>query len=382
LIHSYEDFKEKFLLKEEDGGGGDNGGNGNTNGVVFVAFDPNGKEEDTVPKETATAAATQNSADVTTVEKILVSTPFLQIYGQTARILQSTSTFALLHPKHKSEVTNFFASDSLSTSMSTSKSASTKWDEKMLDGPLLLRIEQDTTEPILYRGDPLSSNSVLVWIKENYMPLVTHLEGHNFRTVTSIGKALLIGITYPQDQSENDDTGHDETTNSFIQGLRHLAQYGPESITKKYKFAQMNGKKFGSFLKKFNISYTSTFPQILVLNVQNRTYYQNETITNVHDFIEGISNGTILEQEQADNSNNGGIMDAFLDSMPYSAIMVLALAGLLVWITMSILNDDDDYEYDNDGGKKNRLVLTEEQLKQLKESRKENKAKNKSLKEE
>ena len=95
---------------------------------------------------------------------------------------------------------------------------------------------------MLYNDDPLSGPNVLDWIKDKHLPLVANLEGHNFRRISSMGKSLLIGVFHPGDNSNDSSSQkiYDETTETFIQELRHFAQYGPDEITKMYKFTQMN----------------------------------------------------------------------------------------------------------------------------------------------
>jgi hypothetical protein len=335
MVTSYEEFMEDVLEKTSDG-------------VAFVAYDPKGKENE--------VKNNKRSADVTAVEKILSSTNFLQIYGQSSRILQSTSTFALLHPKSKGEVAKFFKS----TPPPSSK------------GPMLLRIEKDML-PIVYNNDELSSTNAIDWIKEYYMPLVTKLEGHNFRIISSLGKPLLIGVVHPEDE---EDVKKKQDNEAFQQKLRHMVQNGPEEIIKKYKFTTMNGKKFHSFLKQFNISSTSTLPQAIVVNVQNRTFYQNETFPILEDFIEAVENGSIVEQKQEDSSGKGflGMVTSwFMKYMPYSVILVVIIFSLFCWVVVRISTDDSD---DRD-----RLVLSEEQLRQMQQLGKEKRAKSKTLKE-
>lgn len=349
LVTSYEDFVKNVL-------------DTSSNGVAFVAFDSNGKEELVVDDVNVNQKKVVNSADVTPVEKILSSSTFLQMYGQSSRVLQSVSTFALLHPKHESELKHFFGNN----------------DENP-KSQVILRIEKEI-EPIVYKNNnddnlPLSSSVVLDWMKEISMPLVTELEGHNFRSVTSLGKPLLIGVVNPDD----DGNKHE----SFVKELRDFAQDGPMEITKKYKVTEMNGKKFHNFLKQFNISSDSRLPQAIVVDVQNRTFYQNDTYVTVNDFIARVEDGTIEKQQSAETNQNmlKKIRSWFIRYMPYSVILVTVLTALICWFAIIFLGDEGDVDGFSSSSSR-RVVMSESQLEKLQnEVGKEKKLKSKSLKE-
>lgn len=360
LVDTYDDFIKNVLDVSSDG-------------VAFLAFDSKGKEID-INKQNQNNhdKKTIHQADLTPVEKIMSSTKFLQMYGQSSRVLQSISSFALLHPKHKSELSKFLHNEStLSTKISPSNQ-------------MLLRIEKNIA-PIVYNHKrekdlhSVTSSDIVDWVKQYYMPLVTTLEGHNFRTVTALGKPLVIGITNPKDD-DHDNTEKDEATNTFLHELRTLAQFGPEDIIQKYKFSQMNGKKFHSFLKQFNISSDSKFPQAIVVNVQTRNYYQNDTFVTIQDFINGVESG-LIEEQQSDNNNNSlwnQILNWFVKFMPYSAIMATVVLALFCWFVVMIIGGDGSDDMNN--GEK--IMLTETELKILQQRREmERKVKKKTLKE-
>ena len=344
LVHSYDEFVENILNKSESG-------------VAFVAFDSKGKEIDikTTTSDSGSSTKQINTADVTTVEKIIASTPFLQMYGQSSRVLQSITSFAVLHPKHKSELIKFLETSSRNT-----------FKKKDLTNQMLLRIEKNVA-PLIYESDPLSSADVISWVKSQYMPLVTKLDGHNFRLVTSLKKPLLLGIVDPLIS---------DTTEAFLDELRNLAQFGSETITKKYKFAQMDGKKFHSFLRQFNISSDSKVPQAIVVNIQNRTYYQNDTFSSIQDFIDGVETG-VVEEQQSDDSNQSilkTIHSWFVKYMPYSVIVVTVTFAFFCWFIMTVFSDESE-SYD-------RLVLSERQIHQLQRTKNDvKKVKKKTLKE-
>ena len=238
-----------------------------------------------------------------------------------------------------------------------------RWISKVLKkGHVVLRIEKDTS-PMIYDSDSSSSSDIMTWMKDHYMPLVTTLEGHNFRTVTSIGKPLVIGVTK---SSENE---NEKETSIFINELREIAQFGSNDIKNNYKFTSMNGQKFHAFLKQFNITTDSRLPQAIIVNTQNRTFYQNETFTTVKEFLSGVENGFILEQQSEDKNQDflSKIVSWFMKFMPYSVIGATILLALLCWFVVMMFDDNDDAT--NDSSSRGQVSLTESQLKYLQQRR-------------
>ncbi len=325
LVHSTEEFTGKALDVGDEN-------------VAFLAYDPKAKEgqqQQQQHSKKAAETAVPPSSDITPVEKFIASTNFLQIYGQISRILQSSTSFALLHPSKFEEVSKLFENKN---------DPGLKLLKK--NQPWILRYEKGT-RPMIYIKEngggsdtAATSEEVMKWVKANNLPLVSKLEGHNFRTVSNLGKPLVIGIT-----NNDDDKKHKATEEAFLQELLDLAQDGPAELIQKYKFAQMNGKKFHSFLSQFNITSTSRIPQAVVVNVKERTYYQNETYIKVIDLLQGIEKGEIEERKQ-DDGNGKGFVDKvqywFVSNMPMSAVVfVLVLIILFLIVAVACLDDDN-----------------------------------------
>ena len=362
LIDSHQDFVKTVLLKD-DGNVDDH----DDTSVVFLAFDSKAKQIQ-IQHETG-----KKNAEVTSVERYIASTNFLQIYGQTARILQSSTTFALLHPSKFAEVSKFLESSGSSSSSSSSSSSGSNIPINVKKNqPFLLRIEKGT-RPMIYDKDEFTSENVMEWVKEHTMPLVMKLEGHNFRTVSALGKPLVIGIINNDENNINE-----ELSLSFRQELLNLAQDGPSDIIQKYKFTQMNGKKFHSFLSQFNITTDSRIPQAIVVNVSNRTFYQNDTYETVHELLVAIEKGEIQEQNQQENGGLGMLQKIrfwFVSNMPISLVIVVLSILVIALIFATVMGDDEDEENESAA-----VTARVKAQKQLAEIRKE-KIKRKTMKE-
>eukprot|EP01083_Nonionella_stella_P212808 768102_1 len=238
---------------------------GSSTGVAFLVFDVTGKEMD------MTQDTERSSEELTTVEKYMASTTALQVFGQASRKMQDQAVFGMLHPSKGSELKKFGIAVA---------DAGEGMGHGYDPGPLLVKIEENV-DPVIYDG-PLTTMDFMDFVKANNIALVTDLSGKNFRNVAYLGKELFIGAVNPDSDAEVND--------AFLSSMRSMAKAHDE-----YVFCQMDGKKWANFLSQFNIEI-STMPQFLVLDVPTRKYYQNEKITDIQEFVEGMKDGTIAEE--------------------------------------------------------------------------------------
>ncbi len=301
LVHSFEEADSAMSTS--------------SNGVLFLAFDPKAKE---VSKNTAKS---KGGEELSLVEKYLASTNTVQVFGQVARKVQDRATFALLHP-------------------TTSKDEIEKLGMGNVESkkPFIAKIEKDV-DPLVYEFDAKLLNSVdfLDFVKKNNAALVTNLERQNFRSVAHLGKPLLIAVL------DTSKIGKDDTTTSFVSNLRNFAK--GEGLGKDfngdYKFATMDGTKWTNFLKQFSIT-PKALPQFLVLDAPARKFYQNETFTDIEEFVKATKDGRIEEREQVSQGSDDPLekMHAFfVDYMPYTLGAVFLLVALMIYC---ILQEDED----------------------------------------
>eukprot|EP00957_Ditylum_brightwellii_P066186 5022469-Ditylum_brightwellii.AAC.1 len=98
-------------------------------------------------------------------------------------------------------------------------------------GFFLVQIEKDLLGyPKVYSGE-INSPDYLTFVKNNNVALVTDLGPHNFRTLTTMGKLLAIGVVNPDDST---------ATEKFETELKTFALNGPSEVTEKYLFAVMD----------------------------------------------------------------------------------------------------------------------------------------------
>mmetsp|Transcript_10443 Transcript_10443/g.11528 ORF Transcript_10443/g.11528 Transcript_10443/m.11528 type:complete len:532 (-) Transcript_10443:37-1632(-) len=362
LVKTFSEFQDQVLSTSRDG-------------VAFVAYHGIAKEVDVDTKQKE-----KRKPDITTVEKIVASTTQLQLYSTIARKKQDVASFALLDPTVSQKELSLF---------------NFGFEKKKVSNKqfILAKIEKDVP-PIIYYGpasnSEKSTDTMMDFVKFSNRPLVTILEGHNFRTVSTLGKPLLIGIIEPDEEAESSSSSSKETkstTTKFMSSFRDFAQNGPKEYKDRFVFAQMNAKKFTTFTKQFNITSTSIKPQILILDAPKRVYYQNETITEVQQFIEGVDSGLILQQHQDMTQHKNGpfaflykFSDWFYKYMPYTGLAVVFWFFITLYYII-VTNYDIEDENEN-------LKMTHEQYLEWKKQRerslekmKKNNEKKKSLKE-
>ena len=109
---------------------------------------------------------------------------------------------------------------------------------------------------------------------------------------------------------------------------------GPIDIVEKYYFGWIDGKLWKSFLEQFNVS-SDSLPQVFVVDVPSKMYWQNTDYTTVKEFLTAINEGDIPVRYSSTNPNGfaGTVKKAeyiFFKYMPYSLIAVVAVCALLV----------------------------------------------------
>jgi len=260
----------------------------NRDGVAFIAYDPEAKGDDT--------------------EQILQSTTLLQVFQQVARKRQAYASFAVIAPDTPQEEIDVFGIE-------------TK--------PFVIKVEKDVT-PTLYT-DLIDTSSLLQFVKTENLPLVTFLGAHNFHSVGNLGKSLVILAIDP-----------DQTERQLAPHLKQLKDYAKSGQHKgKYIFCQIDGKKWERFLNQFEVN-KKTLPELFVLDVPKRVFWQDSSILSAEEFLEAVNNGQIPGRNQVGKSGTGMLSEfksMFMVYMPYSAILAVVMFFMFYYIFS--LHDDD-----------------------------------------
>ena len=102
----------------------------------------------------------------------------------------------------------------------------------------------------------------------------------------------------------------------------------------------------------------SKIPQAIAVNVGDRTFYQNDTYSNVNEFILGVESGAIELQKQKDKSSKGMLemmQSWYMRNKPLSAVLVTLLLALIVLVLSAIIGLRDQ----------EREIMTEVEFKNL-----------------
>ena len=129
--------------------------------------------------------------------------------------------------------------------------------------------------------------------------------------------------------------------------LRQYAKDGePASIRYRYIFAKMDGKRWSKFVGQFSIEQ-GNLPELFVLDIANKRYWQNSTVVGVENFLKAVVDGTILGRDQEGQGN--AILQKFerwfINHMPVSVFVVLAFFLVpMLYLLFGLADNDEDYE--------------------------------------
>ena len=298
IISSYAESKEQLLNKIP---------------VAYIVYDPNASSS-TSSGEDNTIDSSGATEEEKALEKLVQSTEMTRVFGQVARKLQAQGSFGMLSPSTTSEeMTKFF--DSTSSS-----------GNGIPTSGFIARIEDDV--PIkLYTGD-ITTDALTNFVQETNLAAVIELGGHNFRFVSRRGKSVAIAVYNPEDTIK---------TTNFKKELKDYAVNG--KYKDEYVYGTMDGIKWDKFLSQFSIQ-KENLPELFVLDVPNRTYWQDPSVFGVSNFITAVQNGEIESREQ--ETRKSGVLDevlqAFVDYMPYSLFFMLALFGTVFMLVVRLVD--------------------------------------------
>ena len=255
----------------------------NDDGIGFVAYHPNMIGEDLREE----------------LQKVLLT----QVFGQVARKNQHIAHFILL--VGETNVVSDFGLEDVSNGF-------------------VAKIEA-TVAPKIWKPKEISSPGLLQFVKEQNVPLVSPLGPHNFNKIGHTGRPLVITAV---------DIKVEGLVEKVSAELRDFVLTGPVDIVDKYYFGWIDGKLWNAFLEQFNVS-SDSLPQVFVVDVPSKMYWQNTDYTTVKDFLTAINNGDIPVRYSSTNTKGvaGTVKKAeyiFLKYMPYSLIALVALCVLLV----------------------------------------------------
>ena len=259
--------------------------------VAFIVYDPSAassaKTEEGYARDAVAIDASGATDAEKEAEKIIQSTERTRVFGQVARKLQAQGSFGLLETASSEEIAKFFDGAVVPS------------------GGFVARIEEDV--PIKIYDGEITSSALLDFVRENNLASVIELGGHNFRFVSRRGKAVAIAVYNPDD---------DVKTNEF---RRELKQYAVNGLHKdEYVFGTMDGKKWDKFLSQFSI-HKENLPELFVIDVPERTYWQDASVFGISEFISAVKNGEIQsrEQEKPKTGPLDEFLQVFVDYMPW-----------------------------------------------------------------
>ncbi|CAJ1953422.1 unnamed protein product [Cylindrotheca closterium] len=232
-----------------------------------------------------------------------VPSGFYQVFSKVARRKQASGHFLWLEPS----------------------------DPESIKTPAIVkRIEPDVKVRFLENVESLTAEALAEWFTEQSLPLVNMLGPDNFQKVSKMGRPLAIAVADTEDTEQ-------------VKALKeHMLKYITSSENDKYYYGIMDGKKFIRFLGQFNVG-EEHIPQFLVLDGPTKTFWQNETYSNLFEFIKAIDDGEI-QSETASRTSRKGVLGKlehyFISYFPYSLVALLLTVFGFVWMLVPAFEED------------------------------------------
>jgi hypothetical protein len=219
--------------------------------------------------------------------------------------------------------------------------------------------EEERTYPFIHKIEPnlqpksysdhdtditqITTESLVGWVQANNVPLVSELTGANFNRVGRNGRPLLVSIV---DYSKADQKKAVK---------EHMLSYASRLSTKEadmYYFGIMDGHRWAKFLTQFNVDEEDN-PQMLIMDVPSRKFYQNATYKNAVEFVKAVDAGEIKQLTASKPKKNGLIGQAeslFLDNFPYSLILLVVLVFGFAFLLVPSGDMGPPYDRETDVG--------------------------------
>lgn len=291
---------------------------GGDDGVGFVAYDPDARGD--------------------TLEEVVQSTKYLQVFHQAARKLQAEATFGVLMPANTSKGGEIHISEGMLAQFGTPANG-----QVLANGQrFITKLERDADGKFFNPPHEINTVDLVKYVREHNKALVTELGPHNFRSIGDRQMPVAVAVTDPDRAAKSD---------ALVAELRQYAKDGePASIRYRFIYAKMDGKRWAKFLSQFSIEQ-GNLPELFVLDISNKKYWQNSTVVGVENFLKAVVDGKIRERDQEGQGNPylKKIERLFIDHMPISVFVVLAFFMVpMIYLLFGAADDEEDYMYEKE----------------------------------
>ena len=298
LVKSYDKAMEYVATQTEEG-------------VAFLGYD------------TEATSTTKPDGNID-VDELLKSTPLGQAYAQVARKEKASSHFLWLEPESEGI------------------------DKGIKRAVYRIETEFDAHSWDANKANDPTADGLLEFVKEFNIPSLSILGPGNFQKVGNKGRPLVISVV---------DMKNDALVGAVKEHMiKFISSPKAKQFTDQYYFSMMDGTKWKKFLEQFNVHQEEN-PQVIVLDVPTKKYWQNATFTTVGEFLKGVANGTISQEVSTGRPGASGILgrieNLFVEFFPYSLIFVIFFVIIFVILIVIMTGDDSvpPYErpnYDDD----------------------------------
>ena len=208
------------------------------------------------------------------------------------------------------------------------------------DNSYVDRIEVGFIEPKRWETEELTEEKFDAWVQDQNVPTLVTLTPNNFSRISRNGRPLLMGII---------DIENEKLVASFKSHMMDFLLKAPQAYVEKYYYGIFDGKRWQKFLSQFKVRQEDN-PQFMIIAPLDlpggKTYWRNETYTNLPDFLKAVDDGSIPARspEKAKFSEDplAWITENFQKYLPFSLIPIFLLLAVIVWaVTPSFEYDEE-----------------------------------------
>jgi hypothetical protein len=312
LVSSYEHAMKKLQGDDDEEGASEQ--QQQQHGVIFVMYDPQ-----------VQSIGLYKNRPMPPVEEFLRTTEVTIAFEKVARKEQVNANFAILSPG--SDCCKSFQTSDTSNNPDTNGAT-----DELENTPFVARLEENVPpriwQPPASPSDYVSS--LHAFVADNYFPLVNQVGPDNFHKLGRHGRPLVLGVVQGNNQAQ---------VQTIKQQLLDFCLNGPPEIVSRYYFGWIDGHLWQKFLEQFEIKMAD-LPQVFVLDVPKKRYWQNSTYTGkengIQALMEDIRDGKVSSKVSSGTGKPSitgfwGVVkfleSTFLENMPWSILILISVCA-------------------------------------------------------
>lgn len=280
-----------------------------TDGIAFVAFHP-----------AVSALPPPEEGEERTLFDKVQSSAMTQLFSQAARKEQAYSHLLLLDVNPETNPATALGLDS--------------------EVPFVCRVEVDVP-PRCYnkgRAEDISLTELLNFVRSENTPTINIWRPRVLEKSSDKGKPLVVTVIEDNDTEQR--TEAQKVLSSFVNS-------GPKHLREQFLYGWIHVKQYAKYLEQFSVV---SAPQVFLLNLQNKTFWQDESYgMDVDKFLRDVESGKIAPRK-ARRRGVEGLFDLAAnfaeDNLKLVSVIVIIFFYIIFsYVALWAASEDGDEEY-------------------------------------